>query len=278
MRIGAIRQTKMPAVFRRVNRLLHGAQQHGVNLLRIRPVFGGIGDGLKLARRRVIADRQAHAHGLEVAPQNFFLFRRGAFMHAEQARMFALGDVVGTAHIGGQHRLFNHPVGHVAGTRYDLFNTPVFIAYDLCLGGFKVHRTPFEPGFGERLINTMQIQQIFHPLLALQGFWAARIAQNGSDFGVGKARVAPHQCGVELVGVHLAILGDEHVTHHAQALHLGIEGTQSVGQFFRQHGNHTAGKVHAGGAVISVNVNRRAGFHIVAHIGNRHQQTPPLNR
>ena len=51
-------QTEVPAVDRGVNGLLHGAQQHRVNLLGIRAVFGGVGNRLKFARSRVVADAQ----------------------------------------------------------------------------------------------------------------------------------------------------------------------------------------------------------------------------
>ena len=56
----------MPAVHGCVDGLLHGTQQHRVDLQRIRPVFGGCGDLLKFTGCRVIADRHAKAKGLEV--------------------------------------------------------------------------------------------------------------------------------------------------------------------------------------------------------------------
>ena len=55
-----------------------------------------------------------------------------------------------------------------------------------------------------------------------------------------------------------------------------VQRTQAVGQLFWQHGNHAARKIHAGGAVVSINVNGAAGLHIVTHIGNGHQQAPPF--
>ena len=124
----------------------------------------------------------------------------------------------------------------------------------------------------------MQVEQIGHAVFALGGFCTLGVGQNGRYFGVGKSRVAPHHGWVKLVGRHLAVAGNEHVAHHAQALHLGVQGTQPVGELLGQHGNHAARKVHAGGAVVSVNVNGAACVHVMAHVGNGNQQPPALHR
>ena len=90
MRVGLERQTKMAAVDWRVDGLLHRAQQHRMDLLRIRAVFGGVGNGLKLTGPRVVAHANVQAHGLQVTIQGLALFRCGAFVHAVQAGLFVL--------------------------------------------------------------------------------------------------------------------------------------------------------------------------------------------
>ncbi len=81
---------------------------------------------------------------------------------------------------------------------------------------------------------------------------------------------------VELVGLDLAGGGDQHVAHHAQAVDLGVERAQPVGQLLRQHGDDPAREVDAGGAVVGVDVDGAAGLHVVADVGDRHQQAPAL--
>ena len=49
MRISIKGQAEMSAIGRRINRLLHRAQKHGVDLLRVGPVFGGLRYGLEVA-------------------------------------------------------------------------------------------------------------------------------------------------------------------------------------------------------------------------------------
>ena len=148
----------MSAVNRRIDRLLHRAQQHRMNLHRIWAVFGRFRNRLKLARLRIIADRHAQSGCLEVAPQNFFFLWCGAFVNAKQACVFALCNKVSTADIGCQHGFLNHPMGHIAGTGNNFFDTTVFVTNDLRLGGLEVHRASLFAGLLKRLKHPMQIE------------------------------------------------------------------------------------------------------------------------
>ena len=269
-------QAEMTTVEGRVNGLLHGAQQHGVNLLGVGPVFGGLGNGLEFTRCRVVADGHAQARGAQVVGQQIAFFGRGAFMHPEHAGVLALQNEVGAAHIGNQHGLFNQTVGLVAHAGHDFFDAPTVVADDLGFGGLEVNRTARLARLQQNTVDLMQVQQMGHQVFAACGFGASGVGQNGRHFGVGEAGVTEHHRRVKLVGVDLALSVDQHVGHHAQALHFGVQGAQAIGEFFGQHGDHPARKIHAGGPVIGIDVNVRAGAHIMAHIGNRHQQTPPL--
>ena len=92
------------------------------------------------------------------------------------------------------------------------------------------------------------------------------------------APLGPDDGGIELRLQHAAVGGQEELDALGKPLDLGLERAQTVGQLLRQHRNHTAWKVHAGGAVVRINVNGRSVFHIVAHIRNCHQQTPAFDR
>ena len=228
VRVSLIRQTEMAAVHRCVDRLLHRAQQHRMDLLRVGPVFGSHGDLLEFARRRVVSDRHAQAERLEVIAQHVFLFGRRALVYAEQAHMLAASNEVGRADVGGQHGLFDQAVSHVACTRHDFFDAPGFVANNLRLGGFKIDRAANAALFQQRLVHIVQIKQMRHQRLALRGLRPARVGQNGSDLGVGKTCLAEHHRRVELVGMHLALGVDQHVADHAQALDIRVQGTQTV--------------------------------------------------
>ena len=105
---------------------------------------------------------------------------------------------------------------------------------------------------------------------------AAGVGENGRHLRVGETGMAVHDGRIELVGVQFALGGDQHVTDHAQAIHLGVQGTQAVGELLGQHGNDAAREINAGGTFIGIDVDGIAGVHVMAHVGNGHQQAPAL--
>ena len=276
MGVGIKRQAKMPTVDGGINGLLHGAQQHGVNLLGIGPVFGGQSYLLEFTGSGILTDGFAHPHHFQVRAQDFLLLQSGAFVYPEQTRLLPLRNELCRTDIGSQHGLLNQPVCFVAGTGHNFFNAPQVITHNLGFSGFKIHRAPRLTGLQQRTVNIMQVQQLRHDGLALSGLWPPCVGQNGSHFGVSQPGVAEHHCRIELVGVNVAFRVDQHVAHHAQPLYLGVERAQAVRQLFGQHGNHAARKIHAGSPVIGIHINGRPVVHIVADIGNGHQQAPTL--
>jgi len=150
-------------------------------------------------------------------------------MHPEQASMLALTDVVGTADVSRQHGLFNQLVRIVACTRHDLLNAARLVTHDLRLNGLKVDRSAAHARLVQCLIDTVQIDQVRHPVLMLDSLQAARISQDGCNLGIGKACVTPDDSRVKLVCRHLALSTHHHVANHAQTFDFRIERTQPVG-------------------------------------------------
>ncbi len=274
--VGLESQPEVAAVVRGVDGLLHRAQQHLVDLRRVRALLGGGGKLLKIFGLRLLRQGLRHAQRLEVLAQGFELFGRGALVHPVQPPLLALGDELGRAHIGRQHGLFDQLVRLVAHARHDAFDAPAFVANDLRLDGLEIHRTTALARRQQRPINLVQVQQVRHQGGALLRLRAAGALQNRRHFGVGQAGVAEHHGREELVGVHLALGVDEHVAHQAQALDLRVERAQAIGELFRQHRNHAARKIDRGGAIVGLDIERAAVLHVVAHIGNRYQQPPAL--
>ena len=81
-----------------------------------------------------------------------------------------------------------------------------------------------------------------------------------------------HHRWIEAIFFDIAAAADMHVAHHAQAIHMRIQRAQAVGQFFRQHRDHAARKIHRVAAQNRLAIQRVTGLHIVADIGNRHHQ------
>ena len=155
VRVGVVGQPKVTAVHGGVDGLLHRAQQHRMDLLRVGSVFGGLGNFLKLTRRGVVTDRHANTCGLQIVAQHVLFLGRWTFVNAKQANVFATGDKVGRANIGCQHSLFNQTVRHVTGTRNNLFNSSRFIAHDLRFSGLKIYGPAHTTLFKQRLVHVV---------------------------------------------------------------------------------------------------------------------------
>ncbi len=114
MRVRLQRQAKVSAVFRVVDRLLHRAQQHGLQHLRIRPIgdlrqqFGivdRLGFGAARQRKAQLVEHGAEAGDAVVA---------GAIVIAEQRRLLMLLDKARRRDVGEDHALFDQLVRVVA--------------------------------------------------------------------------------------------------------------------------------------------------------------------
>ena len=139
--IGLVCQAKVTAVDRRIDGLLHGAQEHGVNLLRIGPFFGGLCNVLKFTGLGLVTDSVWEAQRLQVIAQQVFLLGRGAFVHTEQAGVLTALNEISTANVGRQHGFFNQSMRFRPHTRYYFFNPTIVITNDLGFGRFKIYRT-----------------------------------------------------------------------------------------------------------------------------------------
>ena len=166
----------MAVVHRRVNRLLHGAQEHGMNLLGVRSVFGRLRNLLEFTGRWVVGNCHSDAGSLQIVAQHVFFLGRRAFVNPKQPHVLALRNEISRTHVGSQHGLFNQPMGHIAGTRHDFFDAPGFVTNDLRFGRFKIYRATHATLRQKYLIHIVQVQQMGHQFLALGCFRATGVA------------------------------------------------------------------------------------------------------
>ncbi|CPO42827.1 Uncharacterised protein [Bordetella pertussis] len=278
MGIGGIRQPEVAEIVRAVDRLLHGAQAHGLQQRvvgapahRIEELAVVLGGGL-------VAAAQRQAHGAQEITQGLQALGRGAFMDAVQAGVLAARHEIGSARVGRQHAFFDQLVGIVAHHGHDLFDTAQFVADDARLDRVEIDGAALAPLLRQQLVQLVQVAHMRHDGAQRRGSRAARLLQRLPDTGVRGARMRMHHRVVELVGRHRSGLGagrrDHHVAHQHQAVDIGVERAQPVGQHLGQHRNHAARKIHAGAALVGIVIERVVGPHIVADVGDGHQQAP----
>ncbi len=206
VRVGLVGEAEVADVLAGVDRLLHRAQQHLVDLLRVGPVLGRRRDRLVLGRRRVVADRQAQAERLQVVLQQRLLLRRRPFVDAIQRRVLGAGDEVGRADVGGEHRLLDQAMRFVPGPRNDLLDPAVLVADDLRLGGLEVDRAALQSRPQEGAVDVVEVEQMRHQRRPPRRLGAARVGQDRRDLGVGEARRRADHRREELVRLDLAVM------------------------------------------------------------------------
>ena len=269
-----VAQAKVPRVGRGVQRLLHGAQQHRVDLGRVNAILGGRGNRLILLGLGIIANAQAKTQGTQIGLQGHTLFGRRAFVNAEERAVLGISNEVRGADIGRQHGLFDQLVRIVTCARDDLLDAAVVVADDLRLGRVEVNRTTAATLSQQSAIDLVQMQQMRHQIAPLGSLRPMGIAQNRRHLVVGETGVRADHRRIELVSLHLAAFADQHVADHRKPVFIGVERAQAVGQLLRQHRNDAAREVDRGGALVGIPVQRVTGLDVVAHIRNRHQQAP----
>ena len=276
VRVGGVGQAEVAAVGGGVESLAHGAQEHGVDLGGVGPGGNLFGNALDVGRLRLIRHGGAHAQGGQVAAQGGELVGRGRVVHAEKALALAFEHEVGGADVGGEHGFFNQAVRVVALARQDLRDAARFVADDLGFNAVQLHRAARVAGGQQCAVSAGEVLQLGQQGL-LPGRCAAGLAcEPGGGLRVGQARVAVDDGGVELVGGDGALPVNQHVAHEREAVHLRVERAQAVAEFFRQHGDDAAREINAGGALEGVRVERVAIGHVVAHVGNGHEQPPAI--
>ena len=274
--VGIVGQPEVPTVDGGVDRLLHAPQQHGVNLLGVGTILRRLGDGRELMGFWFIAHAHGHAHGAQVVAQHLDFFGGGPLVHTVQTGALAASDEIGCTDVGRQHGLFDELVGLVAHPGDDLLDATVLVADDLGFDRVEIDGSAGLACVQQRLVCAVQVEQVVDALGEPTRLDAAGVGENGRHLRVGETGMAVHDGRIELVGVQFALGGDQHVTDHAQAIHLGVQGTQAVGELLGQHGNDAAREINAGGTFIGIDVDGIAGVHVMAHVGNGHQQAPAL--
>ncbi len=275
MRVG---QAEVAGLLGAVDGLLHRAQAHRLDRGEVRARPAGLHQAGVVGGRGIVAAVQGQPQLAQEGAQRLQLFRGRAVVHAEQRLGLVAHDEIRRAGVGRQHAFLDQAVGVVARVGLDALDAAQRVADDAGLDRVEVDGAALAPGLLEGLEQVVGRLHVGQQIAQALPRRAAGLLQGRPDVGVGGAGVGMDDGFVELVGGDGARLGaarrDHHVAHHHQAVDVRIERADAVGQGFRQHGDDAAREVHAGAAVQGVLVQRRAGPHVVADVGDGDQQPP----
>jgi hypothetical protein len=85
--------------------------------------------------------------------------------------------------------------------------------------------------------------------------------------------IGPDHTGHDSAGPQNAVVVEIHDHGERETIHARIERTDVVGQVLGQHREHAVHEVDGGRSLARLLVDRRAPWHVVAHVGDMHAHT-----
>ncbi|CAJ7112911.1 Uncharacterised protein [Burkholderia pseudomallei] len=276
VRVRVVRETEVADVVRTVDRLLHRAQQHRLQHLRVGPVADVRHQRRVIARVRRVAAAQREPHVAQERAQILELFGRRPRVHAVEARVLVALEEIGRADVRGKHAFLDQPMRVVTLARQNLLDLALCVADDVRLGRVEVDRAALLPRDEERLVDAVQVLQVRHQLGAARGLRPLRVREHRGHFGVREPRGRVDHGRIELIRLDVATRVDDHVAREHAAIDLRIQRAEPVRQLLRQHRNHPAREIDRRAAFDRVGVERAAWLHVVRHVRDRDDEPEAL--
>ena len=234
---------------------------------RVRPI-GDLRQQLGVVDRfRLDAARQRKAQLVEHGAEAGDAVVAGTIVIAEQRRLLVLLDKARRRDVGEDHALFDQLVRVVAHGALYALDTAFRVEDKLRFFGLERDAAARLARLFQHLIHVVQLFQRLHQRCVL--FAQLRVAlQDIPHFVIGESRMGVHYRFIVFEAGQLACGGDSHLAHHAETIDLRVERAEPVGEHFRQHRHYLRREVDRGAALQRFVVQRRAGTHIVADVGN----------
>ncbi len=276
--IGGIGEAEVAFVVRRIDRLHHAAQHHRLDDVRIGALADRFTQHLVVARVRLVAAAQAQTELGEEHAQIGQPLRGGALVDAVQRRQLVLVEEARGGDVGRQHALLDDLVGDVARARNDLLDLALVVEDDLGFGGLEVDRTPLGARRAKHLVEPVEIldRRQHRGVFAAQAtpLLAFGRLEHRADLSVGQPGVGAHQPLVELVAADLAFLRDVHLADHAEAIDVGVDRTEAVGEQLRKHRQHLPREIDRITPAARFDVERRIDADVIGDVGDCDDQLP----
>ncbi len=223
MGVGGIGEPEVAHVVGAVHGLLHGAQQHGLDQMPVRPC----------PRPAPAAPRSpwpwASCSPGSLSPSSPRNSRRSVsfsslrrLVDAVQGRQLLALEQPRRRHVGRQHALLDDAVSVVAHQRMDRRDASLLVELEAGLGGIEVDGAALGARRVQRLVERIQLVQMgqqFGEALAQVG---VTVHHHGRDLVVGEAGVGAHHPPEEPRACDLPLKVDVQLAGHAQAVHLRI--------------------------------------------------------
>ena len=276
MGVGREGQAEVPLIVGGVDGLIHAPQHHGLDEVGIGPVLGLLEQAGKVPGLGPLPAAQPQAQLPQEGPQVRQLLRGGALVHPVKHREPGRLQVLGGADVGRDHELLDHAVGVVALHRLDALDLALGAEDDARLHRVEVDGPPAGAAGPQHLVEPVGLLQVRQEVAQPATRLATAELHRVRHLGVGQARCRAHHRLEEAVAAHVPGGREEHLAGHAQAVHLGVEGAEAVGERLGEHGDDPPGEVDRVAAQACLLVQGAPGPDVVRDVGDGHHQPPAL--
>ena len=275
MRVLAERQPEVTDVLRLVRRLRQRADDHALE-------HRGVGAALHLLQelgqtlrveRALGVEQQATGREETLELENPFLVRLrvhpvepGHLVALQESRSFD---------VGGDHAFLDQPVRVVARVALELGDAAVRPDEHLDLGRLEVERPALLAPLPQRPVDLVQrLERGQHRRRQCAARGRVALDQRRRRLRIGQPRRRAQQRRIELRACDATVVRDVHLAHESGALDFRHQRTEVIRQLLRQHRQHPVREIDAGRARVRVGIECGPRLHVMADIGDRHQQPP----
>ncbi len=204
------------------------------------------------------------------------LLRVRLFVDAIERRNAAAFQIPRHRFVGGEHEFFDHAMGKVPLRARDAHHAARLVKLNQRLGQVEINRASLHA------LAIEDQRELFHQLevwnqrrisLASRRLPRQDVAHSRVSHALGAADDARRQFVLDDSPLRI----DLHQRRHHQAFDVGIEAADAIGKLQRQHGHGAVGKINRRAPQSRLAIERRAGAHVMGHVGDVHvQQIIPI--
>ena len=287
VRVRFQREAEVADVGRVVHRQALAAQQHRFDQGRVGTLADLLQQMGEVARMHLRPRRHAQLEFLEELLQVGVLLLGRSVVDTVGRWYFGGNQKFRRLHVRRDHAFLDQLVRVVALQHAGLHHFAGVAEHEAHLAGLELDRAAALARLGqdrEQLVQALDVRQqradlrqrVVAQLLQHRIAFRRDRHHRVPDLGVGQARVRMHHRLVESGTRDFALAVDLHVADEAQAIDVGLERADPVRQRLRQHRHDETGEVHRRRAPGRFLVQRRAGAHVIRHVGDGHHQAETL--
>src|SRR5262245_5338681 len=193
-------------------------------------------------------------------------------MDAIEQRKVLLLEMPGYRLISGDHEFFDDSVGDAALGAHDILRHPLDVEDNFCFGEIEIQVPAGSAALVHQECQLFHEFELIHEIPITLQMLRILVHQNPPHGSVGHARAATNHRVEEAAADDFAFAVDFHRHGFGEAILVGIQATDTIGESFRKHGDGSIWKIDACRAAVSLLIDGGSRSNVESNVGNRNQK------